>query len=63
MRRSHRHAHFDDCMYQTHYTMGKKKGGKEAKAKGGGGGDGKLPPPPNLGSDREGALEALLSFK
>ncbi len=44
------------------YKMPGKK--KKGKAKGGKkGGDGKLPPPPNLDDTRQGALEALLSFK
>lgn len=39
--------------------MGKKKKGGKEKA---GGGD-KLPPPPNLEDQRQGAREALLTFK
>lgn len=41
--------------------MGKKKG-KEKKEKGEEG-EKKLPPPPNLDDHREGAQEALLTFK
>ena len=39
----------------------KKKGGKEKGDKAGGGD--KLPPPPNLEDQRQGAREALLTFK
>lgn len=36
---------------------------KKKKDKGGGKGDAKLPPPPKFDETRQGALEALLSFK
>ena len=42
---------------------GKKKKDKGKGGKGEGGGEGKLPNPPNLDDTRQGALEALLSFK
>ena len=41
--------------------MGKKKG-KTASENGGKESDG-LPPPPNFDAERQGAVEALLSFK
>jgi len=42
--------------------MGKKKKGGKEKGDKAGGGD-KLPPPPNLEDQRQGAREALLTFK
>ncbi len=43
--------------------MGKKKAKGKGKAKEGGGSAGGLPPPPDFSDNREGALEALLSFR
>ena len=43
-------------------NMGKKKKGGKEKGDKAGGGD-KLPPPPNLEEQRQGAREALLTFK
>jgi len=47
----------------AYVNMGKKKKGGKEKGDKGGGGEKKLPPPPNLDDRRQGAHEALLTFK